>query len=102
MEEKTIYIGVDPDIDKNGVAVYDREDNSLELRNIPFIFLTAKTESLDFRKGMEMGADDYITKPFDINETVKLVEKASNNLRQAYSQDKINDFLSNLKGLILL
>ena len=31
---------------------------------IPLIFLTAKTERSDFRKGMEMGADDYITKPF--------------------------------------
>ena len=34
------------------------------LKNIPFIFLTAKAERGDFRKGMEMGADDYITKPF--------------------------------------
>jgi DNA-binding response OmpR family regulator len=31
---------------------------------IPFIFLTAKAERMDMRKGMEMGADDYITKPF--------------------------------------
>lgn len=34
------------------------------LQHIPFIFLTAKTERLDFRKGMELGADDYLTKPF--------------------------------------
>lgn len=33
--------------------------------SIPFIFLTAKAERTDFRKGMDMGADDYITKPFD-------------------------------------
>ena len=31
----------------------------------PFIFLTAKSEKSDFRKGMEMGADDFITKPFE-------------------------------------
>jgi CRP/FNR family transcriptional regulator, cyclic AMP receptor protein len=36
-----------------------------ETRDIPFIFLTAKSERTDFRKGMEMGADDYLTKPFD-------------------------------------
>ncbi|MEO5968149.1 MAG: helix-turn-helix domain-containing protein, partial [Ferruginibacter sp.] len=36
--------------------------------HIPFVFLTAKTERSDFRKGMEMGADDYITKPFHLDE----------------------------------
>ena len=40
--------------------------------DIPFIFLTAKTEREDFRKGMGLGADDYITKPFD---DVELIEK---------------------------
>ena len=39
-------------------------------RNIPFIFLTAKTERSDFRKGMEMGADDFITKPFSRDEII--------------------------------
>ncbi|MCL8000556.1 response regulator, partial [Brucella sp. 21LCYQ03] len=34
-------------------------------KNIPFIFLTARTERADIRKAMEMGADDYLTKPFD-------------------------------------
>ena len=36
-----------------------------ETYNIPFIFLTAKAEKSDMRKGMTLGADDYITKPFD-------------------------------------
>lgn len=40
----------------------------------PFIFLTAKSERNDFRKGMEMGADDYITKPFDGIELLNAVE----------------------------
>ncbi|GAB3997386.1 response regulator [Spirosoma daeguense] len=35
-----------------------------ELKTIPFIFITAKSERADFRKGMELGADDYLTKPF--------------------------------------
>jgi CRP-like cAMP-binding protein/CheY-like chemotaxis protein len=41
---------------------------------IPLIFLTAKTERSDFRKGMEMGADDYITKPFDDIELLNAIE----------------------------
>jgi two-component system copper resistance phosphate regulon response regulator CusR len=39
-----------------------------ETATIPFIFLTAKAERVDFRKGMEMGADDYLTKPFEFGE----------------------------------
>jgi DNA-binding response OmpR family regulator len=44
------------------------------LKTIPFIFLTAKTERSDFRKGMEMGADDYLTKPFTDIELLNAVE----------------------------
>lgn len=45
-----------------------------ELKNIPFIFLTAKSERLDLRKGMELGADDYITKPFNPTELLTAVD----------------------------
>ena len=45
-----------------------------ETAQIPFIFLTAKTDRGDWRKGMEMGADDYITKPFDNIDLLKAVE----------------------------
>jgi CRP/FNR family transcriptional regulator, polysaccharide utilization system transcription regulator len=41
---------------------------------IPFIFLTARAERLDMRKGMEMGADDYLTKPFDDIELLNAIE----------------------------
>jgi CRP-like cAMP-binding protein len=41
---------------------------------IPFIFLTAKAERVDFRKGMEMGADDYLTKPYDDIELLNAIE----------------------------
>lgn len=43
-------------------------------KNIPFIFLTAKTERSDLRKGMELGADDYITKPFTGTELLNAVD----------------------------
>jgi DNA-binding response OmpR family regulator len=44
------------------------------LQTTPFIFLTAKTERTDVRRGMEMGADDYITKPFDGSELLNAIE----------------------------
>lgn len=40
----------------------------------PFIFLTAKAERMDMRKGMEMGADDYLVKPFDDLELLNAIE----------------------------
>ena len=43
-------------------------------KNKPFIFLTAKSEHNDFRKGMDLGADDYITKPFSGTELLNAVE----------------------------
>lgn len=42
--------------------------------NIPFIFLTAKAERAEIRKGMELGADDYITKPFNGTELLNAIE----------------------------
>ena len=61
-----------PGLDGYGVlhAVHKNE----QIKNTPFIFLTAKTERSDFRKGMELGADDYITKPFDGIELLNAVE----------------------------
>jgi DNA-binding response OmpR family regulator len=57
----------------------------------PFIFLTAKTERADFRKGMEMGADDYITKPFDDIELFNAIEirlKKNDIIHAKYSGDE--------------
>lgn len=45
---------------------------------IPFIFLTAKVERSDLRKGMELGADDYIFKPFSSAELLKAIETRLN------------------------
>ena len=42
---------------------------------LPFIFLTAKSEKQDFRKGMRMGADDYITKPFEGMDLLGAIER---------------------------
>jgi len=57
--------------------------------DIPFIFLTAKTEKADFRKGMGLGADDYITKPFDDVELLDAIDtrlKKSTRLKAVFDK----------------
>jgi CheY-like chemotaxis protein/CRP-like cAMP-binding protein len=61
-----------PELDGYGVLHLLKKNPETE--TIPLIFLTAKTERSDFRKGMEMGADDYITKPFDDIELLNAIE----------------------------
>jgi len=61
-----------PVLDGYGVLHAVHKNDSI--KNTPFIFLTAKTERSDFRKGMELGADDYITKPFDGTELLNAVD----------------------------
>ncbi|WP_199120438.1 response regulator [Pedobacter sp. ASV28] len=61
-----------PELDGYGV-LYLLGKNP-KLANIPFVFMTAKAERADMRKGMEMGADDYLTKPFDDMELFNAIE----------------------------
>ena len=48
-------------------------NQNAQLAGVPFIFLTAKTERLDRRRGMALGADDYLTKPFDKAELLSAI-----------------------------
>ena len=57
----------------DGYGVFQIISKNLELQHIPFIFLSAKSERTDLRKGMEMGADDYITKPFSDSELINAI-----------------------------
>lgn len=65
----------------DGYGVLHIVNKNPELTGIPFIFLTAKSERVDFRKGMELGADDYLTKPFDDTELLSAVEGRLNRFR---------------------
>lgn len=75
-----------PELDGYGV-LYLLSKNR-ETSNIPFIFLTAKAERADMRKGMEMGADDYLTKPFDDMELLNTIES------RFHKKEKIEAFYS--------
>jgi CRP-like cAMP-binding protein/ActR/RegA family two-component response regulator len=71
--------------------------------SIPFIFLTAKAEKSEMRKGMELGADDYLTKPFEDTDLLGAIEarlKKNEILRKEFSRDMagVNDFLNQASG----
>lgn len=77
-----------PDID--GYKVLQMLEDDISTKGIPFIFLTAKTEKSDIRKGMNLGADDYLTKPFDKADLINAVEarlKRNEFLRKTYTRD---------------
>jgi|SRR6056297_185490 len=60
-----------------------REYRNLEnAREIPFIFLTALANRNDFRNGMKLGADDYLTKPFTHNELLEAIDIQLEKFRQ--------------------
>src|SRR5688572_18958649 len=60
-----------PQMDGYGVLETLREEAATA--SIPFVFLTARTDRVDIRQGMELGADDYLTKPFTAAELLKTV-----------------------------
>lgn len=61
-----------PELDGYGVLHILSKDPTTA--SIPFIFLTAKAEKSEVRKGMDLGADDYLTKPFEDTELLNTVE----------------------------
>ena len=68
--------------------------------SIPFVFLTAKAEKTDFRKGMGMGADDYLTKPFDEIELLTTIEnrlKKYEALSSSSEKKDIDEFIDRAK-----
>jgi hypothetical protein len=74
----------------DGYGVMHAISKNEVLKNTPFIFLTAKTERSDIRKGMELGADDYITKPFDATELLNAIDsrlKKVTLLKKSFSTD---------------
>lgn len=88
----------------NGHGVLFMLSKNRETANIPFIFLTAKAERSDVRKGMDMGADDYITKPFDDVELLNAINarlKKNELLKREFSRDVegISEFINSVKGI---
>lgn len=85
-----------PELD--GYGVIEQLRKKPETMMIPFIFLTAKADKLDIRMGMDMGADDYLTKPFT---PVELLNAITTRLKkqatvQKLSQQQLDELRSNI------
>lgn len=76
--------------DKDGMEILSILRNDPQTKDICIILLTAKSERMDKIRGLDMGADDYITKPFDVLELISRVKAL---LRRANTS-------ANSKGLI--
>ena len=90
-----------PELD--GFGVINILSKRQETASIPFVFLTAKSEKIDWRRGMNLGADDYITKPFYKDELLKVIElrltksEALKNSGQS-TGDRWNSFINEARG----
>ncbi len=90
-----------PELDGYGV-LYLLSKNP-ETSNIPFIFLTAKAEMDDLRKGMNQGADDYLIKPFEESDLLNAIEirlKKSEKVKQSLqnTEDNLTSFFNEARG----
>lgn len=91
-----------PEID--GYGVLHMLERDPKTASIPFIFLTAKDKRSEMRKGMELGADDYLAKPFEEIELLNAIEgrlKKFDVIKKEFSKDLrgLNQFLDNVRGL---
>ncbi len=91
-----------PELDGYGVLYLVGKDPKTAA--IPFIFLTAKSERDDFRKGMNLGADDYLTKPFDDTQLLNAIERRLKRIEQFAgdfdrSEHGLNSFLDQVDGI---
>ena len=81
-----------PELD--GYAVLQALQTDASLARIPFIFLTAKGEKNDLRSGMNLGADDYVTKPVANADLVRAIEARLRRSEQQVKREFNPDFSS--------
>ncbi|MBE9116078.1 response regulator [Lusitaniella coriacea LEGE 07157] len=88
-----------PGVDGYGVLTQLRQSRTTAF--IPFIFLTAKAERSEVRQGIELGADDYLTKPFDADELLGAIAARLKKQEQLYQRfDLLSDELDRFEQLV--
>ena len=80
----------------SGIELCRRIRKNKEHKNIPIIMLTAKGEEEDKLRGLETGADDYITKPFSVNELVARVKAVLRRIRPMFVDEVLT-----YKGIVI-
>jgi formylglycine-generating enzyme required for sulfatase activity len=86
-----------PEMD--GYEFYGQVQQNEQLLQVPFIFLTAKTDQTDIRKGRELGVDDYILKPFDPQDVVAAVRGRLKRMAQLTGRVPSGDVIAHAKQL---
>lgn len=71
--------------DEDGLAIVKKLRMTAETKKVPVIMVTAKTTEIDKVKGLDLGADDYITKPFGVMELISRVKAV---LRRSYQTEE--------------
>jgi two-component system, OmpR family, phosphate regulon response regulator PhoB len=72
-----------------GIEVCRRLRGRQETRNTPIIMLTARTEESDRIRGLDVGADDYVTKPFSMNELLARLRAVMRRIRPGLAEDRV-------------
>lgn len=72
--------------DEDGIHILKKIRSTMAYRDIPVIMVTAKSTEIDAVKGLDMGADDYITKPFGVMELISRVKAVLRRTQKAEHQ----------------
>lgn len=72
-----------------GIEVARRLRSRAQTRNLPIIMLTARAEETDRIRGLDIGADDYLTKPFSMSELTARIRAVMRRIRPALAEDVI-------------
>ena len=86
----------------NGIEFKKQLSNDPMYSQIPFIYLSARTENVDKLIGFDSGADDYITKPFEVDELlarIQTVMRRFQHVRQTKSQQRIQELAKLREGI---
>ena len=86
----------------NGYELLEDLQKNDETASIPFLFLSAKIDKKDIRKGMNLGADDYITKPFDIEDLIVAVETRlkKKEIAEKQFQKRFEELRSSIRSIL--